>query len=112
MTRVRVCQIINLTGWQGGPVGFRVCAKSRTRVLEPVRRTLRQVQLELPGHFARPCCRITPTFWTTCPELRSAEIGLWMEQRGHKPWPEGNPPGAEAELVATVEGTAKMRVVQ
>ena len=70
------------------------------------------MKLELPGHFTRPCCRITPTFWTISPELRSTEIGLWMEQRGHKPWPEENPPRAEAELVATVEGTAKICIVQ
>jgi hypothetical protein len=30
---------------------------------------------------------ITPTFWTTCPELRNAAIGRWMIQRGIAPWP-------------------------
>ena len=105
-------QRIGLTGWQGGTAGFRVGAESRSRVLEPYKRTLRRVQVELPGHGTRPCCRIRATFWTTCPELRSAEIGRWMEQRGDKPWPQGKPPRYEAELITTVNDTATVRIVR
>lgn len=112
MTTLPVGQRINLTGWQGGTSGFRVGAESKTRALVPLRRTLRKVRVELPGYVTPLICRITPTFWTTCPEFRSAEIGRWMEQLGEKPWPEGKPPRFEAQLVAIDGSTATIRIVQ
>ena len=112
MTTLGVVRRINLTGWQGGTAGFRVHADSRSLVFEAIRTTLRQVQVELPGHRTQPCCRITPTFWTTCPELRSAETGRWIERRGDMPWPKGKPPRYEAELVAIDESTARIRIVR
>jgi hypothetical protein len=36
--------------------------------------------------------KVTNTFWTTCPELRSPDIGRWMRKHGLVPWPEGRPP--------------------
>jgi len=36
--------------------------------------------------------KITKTFWTTCPELRSPDIGTWMRTKGLVPWPKGRPP--------------------
>jgi hypothetical protein len=36
--------------------------------------------------------KITRTFWTTCPELRSPAIGIWMRKKGLPPWPKGRPP--------------------
>ncbi len=80
MKEIECSQELILNGWQGGTAGFRVCAESRRRVFERFKKTLLQVEVELPGHGKRPCCRITITFWTTCPELRSAEIGGWMER--------------------------------
>lgn len=87
-------------------------AESRSRVLAPLKGTLRGIEVELPGLGVRTCCRITPTFWTSCPELRSADIGRWMARRSEKPWPRGNPPRYEAELVAIDGGTARIRVVE
>jgi hypothetical protein len=36
--------------------------------------------------------KVTGTFWTTCPELRSPAIGAWMKKNGLAPWPESRPP--------------------
>ena len=103
---------LGLKGWQGGTTGFRVDADSRRRVLQPLKRTLRRVRIELPGHAAQPLCDVSPTFWTTCPEFRSAEIGRWMTKRGDKPWPPGSPPTYEAELVMAAGDTVTIRVLE
>ena len=68
-------------------------------------------KVELAGHQAPVCCRITPTFWEDCPELRSAEIGRWMVRRGDQPWAKRKPPRYEAELVATDEAAVRIRIV-
>ena len=66
-------QELTLNGWQGGTFGLRVDAESRRRVFLPLKGVLRQVQVVLPGHGVQLCCRLTPNFWTTCSEFRSAE---------------------------------------
>lgn len=111
MTENWCSQELILSGWQGGTAGFRVLSESRTRVLERFEKSLRQVIVELPGHGKRPRCRITATFWTTCPEFRSAEIGRWMESQGDKPWPLGKPPRYRAVLVAMDGGSARIRIL-
>ena len=103
---------LTLKGWQDGTHGLRVGAESRRRVFEPLRRTLRQVHLELPGLPRPVLCRITPTSWMNCPDLRSAEVGRWMKARGDMPWPQGTPPRYMAELVGVEDGTAVVRVVE
>jgi len=50
--------------------------------------------------------KITKTFWTTCPELRSPAIGAWMRKNGLVPWPEGRPP----EMQLTPLGTNRFRL--
>lgn len=103
---------IELSGWQGATSGLRVSAESRSRVFEPLKGELSQVQVVLPGHPVQPLCRVTSTFWTTCPELRSAEIGRWMVARGEKPWPRGHPPRYEAELVGVDGATTSIRIIE
>ena len=90
MTDNSLGQSIALTGWEGGTTGFRVDAESRSRVLAPLKGTLRGIEVELPGLGVRTCCRITPTFWTSCP---GAQI------RGHRSL-DG---AAERKAVATRE---------
>ena len=102
---------LRLTGWMGGTTGLRVDAESRRRVLLPLRPTLQGVHIELPGHPAQSFCRVSRTFWTTCPEFRSAEISRWMAQRGDKPWPHRNPPTYQAELVESDGRTATIRIL-
>ena len=109
--RQRKGKQLTLSGWQGATSGLRVDADSRRRVFLPLKGVLRRVEMVLPGHDVQPCCRLTPTFWTTCPEFRSAEIGKWMENRGDKPWPSGNPPRYSAELVVGSKGSAKIRIL-
>ena len=36
---------------------------------------------------------VSPSFWRTCSELRSTDIGRWLLENGAAPWPPGNPPG-------------------
>jgi hypothetical protein len=52
--------------------------------------------------------RLTKTFWTTCPELRSPAIGAWMKKQGLAPWPKGRPP----ELRLTPMGRNKFRLAE
>ena len=103
---------LELSGWQGATAGLRVAAESKQRVFEPLRGMAHRVQVELPGHGVQPLCRITSTFWTSCPEIRSAEIGRWMVARGDKPWPHGRPPRYEAELVEVDGVTMSIRIVE
>ena len=108
---VAMGKTLTLTGWQGGTSGLRVAAESRRKVLLPLKRTLRRVRLVLPDHGQPPVCDVSASFWTSCPELRSAEIGRWMIARRDKPWPPRNPPTYEAELVAIEGGMATIRIV-
>ena len=103
---------LKLTGWQGRTTGLRVDAGSRRLVLQPLKRTMQRVRIELPGHAVQPLCDVSPTFWTTCPEFRSAEIGRWMTKRGDKPWPPRNPPRYEAELVMEDGDTVMIRILE
>ena len=103
-------QRIDIAGWTGGTSGLRVRKESRERVLRPLQGRLRQVRLELPGLAGAAYCRVTPTFWTTCPSLRSVEIGRWMAARGDMPWPYRRPPRYGAELVRMDGDTATIRV--
>ena len=91
---------VTLSGWTGGTTGLRVDNGSWREVFLPMRETLRRVRLVLPGHPVQPQCRVTPSFWTGCPELRSAEIGRWMEERDDMPWRYRRPPRYEAEFLA------------
>ena len=102
---------LTLSGWQGGTSALHVDAESKRRVFLPLKDVLTWVELVLPGHPVRPRCRLTRTFWTTCPELRSGEIGRWMENRGDKPWPRGSPPRYSAYLVLRSGNTTVIRVL-
>jgi len=50
--------------------------------------------------------KITKTFWTTCPELRSPAIGTWLRKKGLVPWPKGRPP----EMRLTPMGSNRFRL--
>ena len=104
-------RFLTLSGWKGGTYGFRVDADTRCRMFLPLKDRLSSVQFVLPAHNLCPSCRITRTFWTTCPEFRSAEIGRWMEERGDMPWLSGHPPRYRAELTPIDGATAEIRVL-
>lgn len=50
--------------------------------------------------------KVTKTFWTSCPELRSPAIGAWMKKRGVVPWAKGKPP----EMRLTPMGRNRFRL--
>ncbi len=43
---------------------------------------------------------LTDSFWTTCNELRSKEIGRWLKRHGLDSWPSGNPPKIRVDHIA------------
>lgn len=53
---------IEISGWQRATTGLRVAAETESRVFEPLKGRLRQVQIGLPGHRVELVCRITATF--------------------------------------------------
>ena len=103
-------QRVTVSGWKGPTSGLRVDAESRRRVFLPLKGVLRRVRLLLPGHAVQPWCTLSPTFWTSCPEFRSVEIGKWMAKRGDAPWPRRNPPRYEATLLAGSGETAELHL--
>lgn len=50
-----------------------------------------EVVLELEGG-TQATVNLSPSFWRVCSELRSAEVGRWLLDRGAAPWQRGNPP--------------------
>ena len=87
---------IILTAWRGGTFGLRVRKADRCRfagrrevviVLPCIRRPSRQLTVD-----------ITPSFWRTCPEFRSADFGRWLTEHRLCPWPFGRPPRFEAKV--------------
>jgi len=43
---------------------------------------------------------LSPSFWDTCSELRSAAIGRWLIRNGLDSWPRGKPPTVELQHIA------------
>ena len=92
----QVPRSFRLTGWNNGNghFGLKIARRVRDRELGSLKVALGEgpyVTVVLPG-IGPVCVHITPSFWTTCSELRSAEIGAWMKRRGDAPWPRGHPP--------------------
>ena len=85
-----------LTGWTNGTgnFGLKIARSVRDQVFGSLKDGARDrlyVSVKLPG-MAPVCVHISPSFWRTCTEFRSAQIGAWMKQRGDSPWPPGRPP--------------------
>jgi len=82
---------MEISGWKssraGGTLGLRVGKDNATRFFD---RKWRCVNLDLGGTVAT--VKITKRFWSSCPELRSASIGRFLERQGLAPWPKGRPP--------------------
>jgi hypothetical protein len=95
---------MRVTGWHNGgpertkPAGYGVrLAKSDCDGY--FRQTWPAVTVEL-GNGRKVTVRLTGTFWTTCHELRSAEIGRWLLDEGLAPWTRGHPPALNLERTA------------
>ena len=75
-------------GWKGATYGLRFTTEDRTRHFDP---RWTAVILHLGGGQTVTTA-VSSSFWRTCPELRSAEIGRWFMANGAAPWPKGTPP--------------------
>jgi hypothetical protein len=83
-------------GWQGGsagahsPAGYGVkfTPADRDRYFE---QSWTHVILELEDGPVIEV-RLTDSFWRSCSELRSAELGRWLLESGRAPWPKHAPP--------------------
>jgi hypothetical protein len=91
-----------VTGWSNGRprasgtgLGLRLAKDDRDTYFEPDWQT---VLIELPsGSTTR--VPLSASFWQSCTELRSAEIGRWMLAEHLSPWPRRQPPKFRLERV-------------
>jgi len=51
---------------------------------------------------------LAPSFWRSCPELRSAVIGQWLIDQGVAPWSSGSPPGVVVHHLAGSRFSARV----
>lgn len=72
----------------GGGYGIRIPIEYRAVFFNS---QWKKIRLTLEGDLTFDV-NISESFWSTCPELRSIEIGKWMILRGHRYWPLRNPP--------------------
>lgn len=88
-------KMLRVSAWKGGKfgarcgrtLGVRIGSENAEKYFD---KKWKVAMLELDG--IPVAVRITRTFWTSCPELRSEYIGDWLRRRGLAPWPKGKPP--------------------
>lgn len=104
-----------LQGWhkgrpseEPGGYGLRLTAGDRDRNFD---NTWTSVDVELDGG-PTITVDLSPSFWRSCPELRSAEIGQWLIDNGVAPWPLGDPPSAVVRQVEGNRFTARIHKVR
>lgn len=81
---------MQVTAWSNGGTGYglEIRASDRDRFFDP---NWRDVVLELSGQ-GQAVVAVSPSFWRHCSELRSAEIGQWLQRNGLARWPRGRRP--------------------
>lgn len=72
----------------GSGYGLKVSTGDRDRYF---RREWADVIIELPGEVST-VVSLSPSFWSSCSELRSAAVGRWLMSEGLAPWLRGGPP--------------------
>ena len=103
---------IIVSGWNNGSpnnetgsgYGIRIPKKSRDKYFE---RGWKYVVIEFDDGSSTTV-KISPSFWRSCPELRSSKIGKWMLKNGLAPWSKGNPPILKLEIV----GKRRFRLIR
>jgi hypothetical protein len=80
----------------GAGYGLRISQKDRDRLFDP---RWREVVFEL-GREAEATAVLSESFWRSCSELRSAEIGRWLRRHNLAPWPNGRPPAFEVRQLS------------
>jgi hypothetical protein len=88
---------MQVTAWSNGGTGYglEIRVSDRDRFFD---RTWRNVILELPGQ-GQTVVAVSPSFWRRRSELRSADIGRWLQRNGPAPWPRGQRPKVIMEHV-------------
>lgn len=101
---------IRARGWHNGTPrasgsGYGIAISQRDRD-EHFAHSWVAVTLELEGG---PTVKVSlsPAFWHTCTELRSAEIGRWLLELGLAPWPSGRPPALD--MIPAAEASFAVR---
>lgn len=84
-----------VTAWNNGNTGYgiRLLADDRDRYFS---KKWKDVLIKIVGKF-EVTCKMTPRFWSTCPELRNVVFRDWFAELGYvkgkrKDWKKGNPP--------------------
>jgi hypothetical protein len=80
----------------GAGYGLRISEEDRDRFFDP---DWTAAVLDLGGE-ADVEVGLSESFWRSCNELRSAEIGRWLRRSGLAPWPKGRPPMLTVQHVA------------
>lgn len=95
-------------GWHNGsepkePTGYgiKIDLKDRARYFD---KAWESVEVDMDGDTTTTV-PLTPSFWRSCPELRSPEIGRWLLEQGAAPW-HGDPPS----LAVTPDGEQRFTV--
>lgn len=96
-------------GWSNGSprlsgagYGLRLSAADRD---QHFRREWTAVELHLAPYGVTNVA-LSASFWRTCTELRSADIGRWLIAQQLAPWPKGAPPHLNLEHL----GDARFRL--
>jgi hypothetical protein len=72
----------------GAGYGLRISRQDRDRFFDP---QWQEVVFDLGGE-AEATTALSESFWRSCSELRSADIGRWLLRHDLAPWPRGRPP--------------------
>jgi hypothetical protein len=72
----------------GAGYGLRITIEDRDRFFD---RRWEDAVIELGGEETATV-PLSDSFWRSCGELRSAEIGRWLRRHDLAPWTKGNPP--------------------
>lgn len=75
----------------GAGYGLKISVEDRDQAFD---RSWRDAVLTLPDGRGKTTVNVAKkSFWDgTCRELISADIGRWLLDAGHAPWPKGKPP--------------------
>ena len=88
--------------------GLRLTPVERDRNFDP---EWTSVDVELDGGTTVEV-PLSPSFWRSCSELRSADIGQWLLDAGVAPWPIGDPPSVVIRAIEGNRFSARIHVVR
>lgn len=103
------------TGWHGGnaasphePAGYGVkfTVADRDAYFDESW-THAVLDLDGAGSVSIP---LSPSFWRSCSELRSADVGRWFLEAKVAPWPKGNPPGIVVKHIERNRFAARVHI--